>query len=198
MAGNHVFLSASFPAGKRGKEFEPYSAGAIADAVSAVVRAVLRNEGKLLFGGHPTITPMVLLIGCELEVQDAVDVFQSKWFEGSITEETHRLTESGVGQIHWTEKRDTQDDSLELMREEMFSFGQPAGAVFVGGMGGIPDEHEMFGRRWPGVPRVPLAAPGGAAANLEIEGLPEELAERVASRHYPLVASLIVEALAAG
>ena len=198
LAGNHVFLSASFPSGDRGKKFEPYSAGAIADAVSAVVRAVLRNEGKLLFGGHPTITPMVLLIGCELEVQDAVDVFQSKWFEGSITEETHRLTESGVGEIHWTEKRDTLPDSLELMREEMFSFGQPAGAVFVGGMEGIPDEHEMFGRRWPGVPRVPLAAPGGAAANLEIEGLPEELAEQVASRHYPLVASLIVEALAAG
>ena len=198
LAGKHVFLSASFPSGERGQKFEPYSAGAIADAVSAVVRAVLRNEGKLLFGGHPTITPMVLLIGCELGVKDAVDVFQSKWFEGSITEETLRLVETGVGEIHWTAKRDILPDSLALMREEMFNFGQPAGAVFVGGMEGILDEYEMFGRRWRGIPRVPLAAAGGAAASLEIDkGLPEELVERVASRHYPLVASLIVEALAA-
>ena len=197
LAGKHVFLSASFPSGERGQKFEPYSAGAIADAVSAVVRAVLRNEGKLLFGGHPTITPLVLLIGCELGVKDAVDVFQSEWFKESITEETRRLMETGVGEIHWTAKRDILLDSLALMREEMFNFGQPAGAVFVGGMEGIPDEYEMFGRRWRDVPRVPLAAPGGAAASLEIDkGLPEELVERVASRHYPLVASLIVEALA--
>ena len=197
LSGSHVFLSASFPSGERGRKFEPYSAHAISDAVSAVVRAVLRSEGKLLFGGHPTITPMVLLIGCEFEVQGAVDIFQSKWFEGDITEETHRLADSGVGEIHWTEKKDTLPNSLETMRNEMFNFVQPAGAVFVGGMEGIPLEYEMLGRRWPDVPRVPLAGPGGAAADLEIDkSLPEELAERVNLRQYPFVASLIVEALA--
>lgn len=197
LADSHIFLSASFPSGERGQNFEPYSAHAIADAVSAVVRAVLRSEGKLLFGGHPTITPMVLLIGCELEVEFAVDVFQSKWFENGITEETHRLAESGVGEIHWTEKKDTRENSLETMRNEMFNFVQPAGAVFVGGMEGIPLEYEMLGRLWPDVPRVPLAGPGGAAADLEIDNsLPKDLVERVNSRQYPFLASLIVDALA--
>ncbi len=197
LANNHVFLSASFPSGERGRKFRPYDASATADAVSAVVRAVLQSGGKLLFGGHPTITPLVLFIGSVLGVESAVDVFQSKWFERSITEETHRMAELGVGKIHWTEKKATELESLELMRDEMFSFIQPIGAVFVGGMEGIIVEYEMLGRRCPDVPRIPLGGPGGAAARLAMdEGLTEDLAEHLATRHYPFLASLIVEALA--
>lgn len=197
LTGRHVFLSAGFPSGERRRDFEPYSSPAIADAVSAVVRAVLRSGGKLLFGGHPMITPMVLLIVIELEVECAVDIFQSEWFKDDITGEAYLLAKLGLGKIHWTDKKDTRQNSLETMRNEMFSFVRPAGAVFVGGMEGIPREYEMLRHRWPDVPRVPLAGPGGAAADLEIdESLPKELAERVNSRHYPFLASLIVEALA--
>ena len=57
-----VFLSASFPSGKRGTRFEPFDPGAIADAVTAVARAVLVAKGRLLLGGHPTITPLVLTV----------------------------------------------------------------------------------------------------------------------------------------
>ena len=75
--------------------------------------------------------------------------------------------------------------SLELMREEVFNFVQLAGAVFVGGMGGLPCEYKMLGRRWPDVSRVTLVALGGAVANLEIDqSLPKDLAERVDSRQY--------------
>ena len=197
LAGNHIFLSASSPSGERGRKFEPYSSSEIADAVSDVVSAVLHSGGKLLFGGHPKITPVVILIVCELEVECAVDIFQSEWFKGDSKGEDYLLAKLGLGKVHWTEKKDTLPESLETMRNEMFSFVRPAGAVFVGGMEGIPLEYEMLGRRWPDVPRVPLAGPGGAAANLEIDkSLPKDLVERVNSRHYPRVASLIVEAFA--
>jgi len=199
LAGGHVFLSASFPSGDRGREVEPYDADAIADAVTAVVRAVLLSDGKVLFGGHPTITPLVLLIATELRVQHAVDIFQSRWFEGEVTSETLRLEKSGAGDIHWTPKRDTRDASLEVMRGAMLAFVRPLAALFVGGMSGIADEYTIFGRAHPGVLRLPLGGPGGAAARLlpsEAE-LPTRLQGQLGSRHYPFLASLIAEVLTA-
>ena len=197
LAGRHVFLSASFPSGKIGEGVRPYDAAGIADAVTAIVRAVLLNEGKLLFGGHPTITPLVLMIGTELRARQAVDIFQSEWFREEITRETWTLAESDVGVIHWTRRCASLEKSLTEMRRQMLGFVVPAGAVFVGGMSGIPAEHELVGRIWPGVPRIPIAGPGGAAAQLPSAGedVPEALREQVGSRHYPFVASLIVEAL---
>ena len=197
LEGRHVFLSASFPSGDRGKEVEPYDAAAIADAVTSIVRAVLLNEGKLLFGGHPTITPLVLLIGTELRAEHAVDIFQSDWFADQTTEETIRLVESGVGDIHRTPKLDTREASLAEMRERMFAFARATAAVFVGGMSGIWEEHKQFGRAQPGVLRLPLTGPGGAAARLkpDMEGIPRQIWTRLGSRHYPFLASLIVGAL---
>jgi DNA-binding CsgD family transcriptional regulator len=197
LEGRHVFLSASFPSGPRGKEVEPFDAAAIADAVTAIVRAVLLSEGKILFGGHPTITPLVLLIGTELRTRRVVDIFQSDWYADQVTSESIRLVESGVADIHPTPKLDTREESELEMRSQMFDFVRPAGAVFVGGMSGIWDEHALFGDRHPGVPRLPLAGPGGAAARLEPdkEGVSQRIRAELASRHYPFLASLIVEAL---
>ena len=198
LGGRHVFLSASFPSGERGDQVRPFDAPAIADAVSAIVRAVLLNEGKLLFGGHPTITPLVLMIGAELGVQKAVDLFQSRWFGGRITEEAWTLAASNVGTIHWTPRCETLEDSLEEMRRQMLEFVVPAGAIFVGGMSGIWEEYQLLGRIRPGVPRIPVGGPGGAAAQLPSGGddLPTILHGKVGSRRYPFLASLVVKALA--
>lgn len=198
LGGRHVFLSASFPSGERGEEVRPFDASAIADAVSAIVRAVLLNEGKLLFGGHPTITPLVLMIGAELRVQRAVDVFQSQWFGAQITRDTWTLEGSDVGTIHWTPRRATLEESLGEMRRQMLGFVVPAGAVFVGGMSGIWEEYKLLGAMWPGVPRIPVGGPGGAAGKLPntSEDVPAALRGRVGSRRYPFLAALVVEALA--
>ena len=198
LAGHHVFLSASFPSGKRGEEVRPFDASGIADAVTAIVRAVLLNRGKLLFGGHPTITPLVLMIGTELRVNRAVDIFQSEWFREQITRETWRLPESDVGTIHWTHRCKSLEESLVEMRTQMLRSVLPVGAVFVGGMSGIWAEYELVGSLRPGIPRIPVAGPGGAAARLPsvCEDVPEALRGEVGSLHYPYVASLIVEALA--
>ena len=198
LEGRHVFLSASFPSGQRGDEVRPFDASAIADAVAAVVRAVLVNGGKLLFGGHPTITPLVLMIGSELGVQNAVDVFQSQWFRDRITGETWTLARLHVGTIHFTPRRGSLEESLAEMRRQMLEFVVPTGAIFVGGMSGILDEYRLVGSIRPGVPRIPVVAPGGAAAQLPLDraDVPEKLRQEVDSRHYPFVASRIVEVLA--
>lgn len=190
---NQIFLSASFPSGERGREVEPYDPSAIADAVTAISRAALLSDGHLLFGGHPTITPLILLIGTELEVKGRVDIFQSRWFEHQITDETWRLIRSEVGRIHWTQRRENLKSSLHYMREEMLQSSRPAAAVFVGGMSGILDEYEAFGRLHQGVPRIGLTGPGGAAARLPIEELPPSSRIDVTSRHYPFVASRIID-----
>ena len=173
----------------------PFDASGIADAVSAVVRAVLVHGGKLVFGGHPTITPLVLMIGSELRVRKAVDVFQSEWFREQITEETWALAEAEVGTIHGTPRCPSLEESLEEMRRQMLGFVAPAAAVFVGGMSGIQAEYDLVGKMRPGVPRIPVPGPGGAAARLPTAGVPDMLREELGSRHYPFLAALIVEAL---
>ena len=192
-----VFLSASFPSGKRGARFEPFDPGAIADAVTAVVRAVLVAKGRLLFGGHPTITPLVLMVASELDAEGAVDVFQSQWFEDQITRETRALAKAGFGAIHWTPERATRKASLETMREQMLGHdGRLIAGVFIGGMEGVREEYELFRQFQPRVPRVSLVGPGGAAAKLPRDEARSVLGKHVESKRYPFLASILVRRLA--
>lgn len=196
--GPHLFLSASFPSGERGERFRPYDAAAVADAVAAVVRTVFRMGGDVVFGGHPTITPLVLMIGSELRLEQRVHIFQSEWFEDEITPETRTLIDSGVGRLHWTPECKTRDASLALMRAEMLESIRLSAAVFVGGMEGIVEEYERCEELLPQVPKIPIAGPGGAAARLSMAdvqelGVDEEL---MRSECYPLVAARVISAIA--
>ena len=193
-----VFLSASFPAGERGQRFQPYDPGGIADAVTAVVRAVLVRNGRLTFGGHPTITPLVLMVASELDSKGHVDVFQSRWFKDQLTPETRALATAGYGSIHWTPKYLTKEKSLQTMREKMFGDDRTVVAgVFVGGMEGIVEEYELFAQFQPKVPRITLVGPGGAAATLPLDEAKGVLGDHVKSRRYPFVAAVMVDRLAA-
>ena len=193
----HVFLSASFPSGERGAGFEPFDPGAIADAVTAVVRAVLVAKGRLLFGGHPTITPLVLMVASELNAKGAVDVFQSQWFNDQITREMRALQEAGFAAIHWTPERATRQESLQTMREAMLGHDRkPVAGVFVGGMEGVLEEYDLFRKFQPRVPRISLVGPGGAAAKLPMDEARGVLGKHVESRRYPFVASALVDRLA--
>ena len=165
--------------------------------MTAVARAVLVANGRLLFGGHPTITPLVLMVASELEIEGAVDVFQSRWFADQITRETRTLQDAGFGEIHWTPRRATREQSLETMREAMLGHDRKLIAgVFVGGMEGVREEYELFRRFQPLVPRVSLVGPGGAAAKLPMEETRGVLGKHVESRRYPFLASVLVHNLA--
>ena len=199
LRGRRIFLSASFPGGDRGKRFQPYDAGEIADAVTALTRAVFTAGGGLVFGGHPTITPLVLFVAGEYHLHQAVDVFQSRWFEREIPAETRRFEDAGFGRIIWTERRSTQQESLRLMRERMLMETDPLAGVFVGGMEGILDEWAFFGELLADRPRIPLGAPGGAAAQLvnQAGDLPAAVTTQLNSARYPVTAHEIVEYLRA-
>lgn len=199
LGGARVFLSASFPSGERGARFRPYDPEAIADAVTAVAQAVLFAGGRIVFGAHPTISPLILLIAGELGRQEVVDVYQTRYFEGRVPRETLDLIDRGYGVLHWTDyEPSNRDRSLELMREEMLAAEALAAAVFIGGMEGIFEEDRLLIRLQPEVPRLPLRAPGGAARKLAPSQDPvaARLVKRLDSPQYPALAREIVATLA--
>lgn len=191
LSGQAIFLSASFPSGARGDALPAARPSAIADAVTSVVRAVFEADGRLVFGGHPTISPLVLLVAREYGRREAVDIYQSLSYQDVIPDETKRLAE-GYGTLHWTD--DIGEDSLVLMRKTMLA-ERPSAGVFIGGMQGVVDEFALL----PDVPRFLIAAPGGAALWLarhaEDWQSPAGFEDYMESPVYPLVADAIVRAV---
>ena len=165
-----VFLSASFPSGERGEAFKPYDASGIADAVSALVRAVLGSNGQLLFGGHPTITPLVLMIARELQVKKSITIYQSAWFKNQQLPEIKEIPKEQLGSIVWTDRKRTREDSLETMRKDMIKSAREwVAALFIGGMEGIEEEYDQVKEISSQTPCIPITGPGGAAARLPEE-----------------------------
>lgn len=192
----HIFLSASFPSGDRGERYRPFDPSEISSAVTAVARTVFASGGHLVFGGHPTITPLILLVAAEHERRGAVDIYQSRWFDSEIPVETRRLEEMGFGKIRWTPRRSSRTKSLRLMRATMIRESRPVAAVFVGGMEGIEEEWRAFGQRCPGKPRLAMTGPGGGAARLPVdEAVPVSLRQEFATQRYPVAAFRLVEFL---
>ena len=174
----------------------PYDPSGIADAVAAFSRAILRNNGTLAFGSHPTITPLVLMIARELCVKDSVDVFQSAWFKEQRHPEVDGIENEKLGCVHWTPDADDQDEALQTMRQEMIKHTRYAGALFIGGMDGIGDEYRMVKKIWPETPCIPVAGPGGAAAHLPMKDCEAlGLASFNRSKAYPYMGIRFVEAL---
>jgi hypothetical protein len=199
LGGARVFLSASFPSGERGERFRPYDSEAIAEAATAVAQALFVGGGRIVFGAHPTISPLILLIASELERHGIVEIYQSRYFEGRVPTQTMDLIKRGYGVLHWTEHDPLdRDRSLHRMRVEMFSSEPFAAAVFIGGMEGILDEAHLLSALQPDAPRLPLRAPGGAARELAPSQDPvaTRLAARLDSPRYPTVARAIVAVLA--
>lgn len=158
-----IFLSASIPVIGRGTYYETADPFLIQCAVRELAIATVRRH-KIVWGGHPAITPMIWSI-CEdlgVDYASSVILYQSRFFEGHYPEENQRFdnviyTDPVLGDIQ---------GSLQLMREQMLSREDLVGAVFVGGMDGVEVEYDIFRRLNPEAVILPVAAPGGAALNL--------------------------------
>ena len=59
--------------------YETADVTAIRDAVTAVSTVALKR-GELVFGGHPAISPLVLIVASMLDATDRVRIFQSEYF----------------------------------------------------------------------------------------------------------------------
>lgn len=188
-----MFLSASFPSKFRSPlYYDSAHPDEMTQAVVAAARAIFAERGRLTFGGHPTISPLVMMIAEEYLPTDLAErrtlarrggsqvlIYQSRAFRKGIPQSTAAMERLHLGKILWTPvspselhyTKTTSDPtrfgkSLEVMRRRMLSQPRLAGAIFIGGMEGIEREAEVFRALNPKRRPYFIGAPGGAAKEL--------------------------------
>jgi hypothetical protein len=171
-----IFLSASIP------DRDPYVRDsdhlAIREAVLALVAVTVR-ERRLVFGGHPAISPLVEHAARSLNAVDNIDIFQSEWFRNVIPPEARAFQN-----LQWTPSGANRDDSLDIMRQQMIRSQPFYAAVFIGGMEGILVECRLFKQIHPNALVFPIASTKGASLMLWDSGEgPQEAGKRNALLH---------------
>lgn len=157
---NKIFLSASIPYHDRDKKF--YNTAdiiAIRDAVRALATVVI-PKAHLVWGGHPSITPLIRFVTerMKVDIKKHVTLYQSRYFE-----ERFPVDNFAFEKIRLTEKAKGLKESIEIMRNSMFEENDFRVGIFIGGMEGILDEYEMLIKKYPNVKILPIASTGGAA-----------------------------------
>jgi SLOG cluster3 family len=166
-AGSIIFLSASVP--YRPQWTADAKSTEIEEAIISIARAVFARQGRLLFGGHPSVSPLISAVASEYfgpdpaRIKRPVITFQSEFFRGRLPDRTWEMVRMGWSTIEWTEKRASdgemtdQEASLAEMRKWMLLEEDPPDAVMrrtgleppqamiaVGGMEGVCDEAAIF------------------------------------------------------
>jgi hypothetical protein len=141
----------------------------VIDAVHAVVTSWLSLGGSLVFGGHPTFTPLVThaarLVAPGRE-REAVTMFVSRWFASPADIEAYQAAVNVVP----TDAQGDRDASLTLMRKQMIDGAGLASVVAAGGRTDEGGTHkpglaeEVRLARMSGLPVYALGATGGQAA----------------------------------
>ena len=192
-----VFMSASFPSGKRGEKYGSCDPDEIADAIVYFSRWILKANGTLTTAAHPMITPMLIYASRVRGVKNALTVFRSDWYDCEWVPELDEMESDELGVVKRTRKKEDQEKSLVAMRQAMIQDTCYAGALFIGGMEDIEVEYRMFSKFSPDTLRARVAGAGGAAAflpkgNCEAFGLTDFEQSRI----YPFLAHRFVETLA--
>jgi len=143
-----VMLSASIPKELMGS----LQAQDIFSVIILFTKHILRRGGRLVFGGHPTVTPLVHQVCSSVKPEaDAVRLHQLRRFKDDAPKE---VWDTKVFQnICWfgsKDKKDLIDPDLAEMRDAMAEMADSA--IFVGGKvrnysgkkPGIRDEYERF------------------------------------------------------
>lgn len=167
-----IFLSASVPEVGRGTYAETADPFLIQFAVKQLVTAVI-HDLQIVWGGHPAITPMILTICQDLQIDYAKSVilYQSKFFEDRFPQENNEFDNI----VFIDAVPGNRELSLRHMREAMLSRVDLTAAVFIGGMEGVEIEYKMFKHFHPQAKIVLVASAGGAARNLAMaSGYQEE------------------------
>jgi SLOG cluster3 family len=165
-----IFLSASVPLPTRHeKYFSTADPIAIRDAIRALVTAVV-PQGKIVFGGHPAITPMISLLIRErgLDVREHLVLYMSAFFA-----EQFPLEVSSFTNVNIVKREADSESSLLSMRMEMIRSEPFAAGIFIGGMEGVEDEYKLFRKIHPNTPTFPIGSTGAAALELALRHAPE-------------------------
>lgn len=184
-----ILLSASVPSDKRDERFTKIKNAQIQieEAVIGLSRNIFQAGGKIIFGGHPSISPLVAMVATEYSVNKEIEnisrnergekritIFQSKAYDAVIPKETTSLFDLGYSDIIWTEAKNGEEfnpkiqkiaqchKSLEFMRREMMKEEVDA-FVCIGGMEGVELEFDLFRELHPDKPIFILQSTGGAS-----------------------------------
>jgi hypothetical protein len=155
-----IFLSASIPYPDRDKKFyDTADIVSIRDAVRALATVVI-PKAHLIWGGHPSITPLIRFVmeRMNADVKKHITLYQSLFFEDKFPPDNFAFEN-----IILTEKKNTRDESLELMRSQLINENDFKVGIFIGGMEGVNDEYLMFKQRHPNALILPIASTGAAA-----------------------------------
>ena len=195
LAGRAVFLSASVPSPERAERYRriPEAFARVEQAVLRVASAVFNAGGSLVFGGHPSISPLVgylctqyqpppsepgesaPLKNREPSTAPRVFLWQSQAFRGTWAEPSKRLAGMPGVSVYWTPAADGErfdpdrlgerqcPVSLEIMRHSMINESKPVAMVAVGGMEGVEEEFSVFRQFRKTAPVYALPTTGGAA-----------------------------------
>lgn len=199
----YVFLSASVP--YRDLETLPNNSNCaiyekppsayldVEEAVVSLARAVFAEDGGLVFGGHPSISPLVASLAADyypaelLTAKNAklpVLIYQSKCFEGHIPDTTYYLRDMNFSKVIWTEPEDGErvesapaghrpcQQSIFHMRDRMIRENELIAMVAIGGMEGVEDEAQRFQAIWKSSQVYVLKSTWGAAARLAAKPRP--------------------------
>ncbi|MGJ7243380.1 hypothetical protein ABMZ73_12475 [Morganella morganii] len=155
-----IFLSASVPDPKRAPEFANSSNSvAITSAVRALIHVTLGRR-VLVWGGHPAITPMIKIVAEEMgfDYERWVKLYQSLYFKDQFPQDNKNFKNV----VYTKNIENNLEKSLLHMRERMFADNNFKAAVFIGGMGGVIDEFNLFQKLQPNKDIVPVISTGGA------------------------------------
>lgn len=156
-----IFLSASVPKRGRGDFDETSDPFLIQFAVRELV-ALCLGRRQIVWGGHPSITPMVHAVCREFgaDYDAPVLLYQSAFYADRFPISNQFFDPIVV------DAQETESASLSALRRRMLDQDLSA-AIFIGGMDGILEEHGLYKERHGrDAPALALAAPGGAARRL--------------------------------
>lgn len=157
---NNIFLSASIPDEKRNvKYYGTADVIAIRDSVRALATIAIPKT-KLIWGGHPAITPLIRYVMERLEynVKDHVTLYQSNFFKDNFPSDNFSFED-----IRISKESNDMVSSLEIMRNDMILGNDFKAGIFIGGMEGVEDEFKMFREAHPDALILPVASTGAAA-----------------------------------
>ncbi|HEX2204871.1 MAG TPA: hypothetical protein VHG91_16295 [Longimicrobium sp.] len=228
LEGVSLFLSASVPSPARAEEFNrvPHAQVEIEGAVVALARAVLSEGGRLVFGGHPSISPLVASVAGEYAGDGGegarVVIHQLEAFRTQLVDATVEMAKMGWAEIRWHPVHPSEQghrpepgkppfpESLRRMRQVLLAeTGDLAAMVCVGGMEGVIQEAVLFRDRVEGTrPCFAVHRSGGAAKILAererewVRAIDDEVLgpdDGAAGRRYvpyPLIMQMLVREIA--
>ena len=164
-----IFLSASIPLEDRDpRYFETADIIAIRDAVRALA-AVVIPKTVLVWGGHPSITPLVNYVVQKMSsnVKEHVVLYKEFFADEDLSFEN----------VITIPEKDDRNSSLLEMRIKMLEDRHFTAGIFIGGMEGVEEEYKLFRKMHPEAIILPIATTGAAAKiiydNLELKQHPE-------------------------